>query len=650
FISVLISFFFSCQKSLHWTDGTPNNVISKENARLEKVVTNQTKETWLNGQVVNEQNQPVTGASVSCGNKTVITDNKGFYRFKEALRVNKDYALIKIEKPGFMTGYRTFTPNKTELAYKYEKVMLQATPAAKVVPGTGGTVTADNIKFTFTAESVVTKDGTPYIGNVNITARYIDPNAANFGFMMPGMLAGLNNNDQINAMQSFGMANVELKDDAGEKLEIAAGKTVKIEMPASATAPNSIPLWHFNEDYGIWVQQGVATKQGSVFVAEVNHFSIWNIDLEFNDFELNLKFQTNDTTPLANQLVSVYRANDEYVSTFYTDNAGEATLINCPSNEGLKVQLIFTCDTVLYSLAPLTQTRNDTIRVTGPSYKTYQLEGVVNECSNVPFAKHAFEMMLTGSNGSFIVLNGITNDTGGYNISTVLPICEASTFDVQTIAEVSGQYFYTAVTPIAEGVNDYNPVLCNSTSTTITLQPANNANELNFAGYDNGSNISAHLKELCAGAWTNNGVFFMRGAMKFDLSGIPANATIVSAKLTLFSIPDPQNGDQINANSGPANSMFIQRLTQDWNATTATWTNQPTATSTNQVNIPHTSQNFLDLVDINVTGIVRDMLTQGNHGFQMRLQNESIYNVRQFASSVHSNTAKHPKLVVAYIP
>ncbi|MEI9809360.1 MAG: hypothetical protein WDO16_16645 [Bacteroidota bacterium] len=68
------------------------------------------------------------------------------------------------------------------------------------------------------------------------------------------------------------MASVELYDEAGNKLQVAPGKTVSMEMPAPAGSNNEIPLWHFNETYGLWIQAGIATKNGNVFVAEVNHF------------------------------------------------------------------------------------------------------------------------------------------------------------------------------------------------------------------------------------------------------------------------------------------------------------------------------------------------------------------------------------------
>jgi len=142
--------------------------------------------------------------------------------------------------------------------------------------------------------------------------------------------------------------------------------------------------------------------------------------------------------------------------------------------------------------------------------------------------------------------------------------------------------------------------------------------------------------------------WYLRGAVRFDLSGISATATIVSAKLTLYSHPNPINGDLTNANSGSNNPMFIRRITSNWNGNTATWQTQPSTTAVNQISIPHTNQSFLNLVDVDVTQLVSDMRASGNFGFMMILQNESPYNIRQFCSSNHPTAAKHPKLVITY--
>ncbi len=215
---------------------------------------------------------------------------------------------------------------------------------------------------------------------------------------------------------------------------------------------------------------------------------------------------------------------------------------------------------------------------------------------------------------------------------------------------IAGTYQFQLQVTNSFGLSSKDTVVINAVgTTTITLQPSNNnANEINLAviGSTDGS---SHNIDLDAGAWTTGGAAtYLRGAFKFDLSGIPSGATIISAKLSLYSIPDPTNGDQVNANSGTNNTMYIRRITGNWSGNTVTWQTQPATTTTDQLLIPHTSQSFLDLTDLDVKTLIDAMRTSGNYGFMMILQNETAYTIRQFCSSNHSNTAKHPKLVIVY--
>jgi len=215
---------------------------------------------------------------------------------------------------------------------------------------------------------------------------------------------------------------------------------------------------------------------------------------------------------------------------------------------------------------------------------------------------------------------------------------------------VAGTYQFQLQVTNSFGLSAKDTVVINVIgTTTITLQPANNPYEMHL-GVLNGTDISYfYSPELVAAAWTNGGLpTSFRGLLKFDLSSIPANATIVSAKLTLYTNPTPINGDHINANSGPNNSMFISRITANWSATTINWSNQPSVSTTDQISIAHTSQGFLDLVDVDVKNQVVSMVSANNYGFMIRLQNEVIYNSRVFCSSKYSDAAKHPKLVVVY--
>lgn len=200
------------------------------------------------------------------------------------------------------------------------------------------------------------------------------------------------------------------------------------------------------------------------------------------------------------------------------------------------------------------------------------------------------------------------------------------------------------------GVRSVRVSVTENLSTEVVMQPENNPNEVMVIYTQaRGEETNPATPELDAVAWTvNGGDAYLRSYFKFDLSSIPANARIVSAKLSLYSNLTPLNGNLVDANYGSNNAMLIQRVSSNWSTSTIRWSNQPSLDAASQVVIPHTNQSFLDLTDVDVTSMVQTMVTSGNYGWVIKLQNESIYNSRHFYSSRASNAAKRPKLVVKY--
>ena len=215
---------------------------------------------------------------------------------------------------------------------------------------------------------------------------------------------------------------------------------------------------------------------------------------------------------------------------------------------------------------------------------------------------------------------------------------------------VAGTYQFQLQVTNSFGLSAKDTVVINVVGIqTITLQPTNNPNEVHFAILGSTTETDPNAPELVAAAWTSGSTpYYFRAAFKFDLSSIPVNATILSAKLTLYSNPTPSNGNHVDANYGSNNSMFISRITANWSAATLNWNNQPPVSTTDQISIPQTSQSLLDLIDIDVRTMVAAMVSTNNYGFKIQLQNEIIYDSRIFCSSKYSDTTKHPKLVITY--
>lgn len=187
----------------------------------------------------------------------------------------------------------------------------------------------------------------------------------------------------------------------------------------------------------------------------------------------------------------------------------------------------------------------------------------------------------------------------------------------------------------------------------LICQPSSNPQEALLALWmgDPGPGTDPAPPELCAAAWTKDGSpLLLRSVFRFDLEKVPAGAKIISAQLTLWSNPSPLNGNHRDANSGANNAFFIERITGAWVNPGVDWFSQPSTSSSQRIAIPHTPQAFHDLINLDVTGIVSEMMREGNYGFMIRLQQERAYTIRNFCSSRHADAAKRPRLVITYQP
>jgi hypothetical protein len=263
--------------------------------------------------------------------------------------------------------------------------------------------------------------------------------------------------------------------------------------------------------------------------------------------------------------------------------------------------------------------------------------------------KDSIELKGSASDAHGTIISYLWSQVSGPNSALILNPGSDSTFVTNLIA---GKYTFQLMAIDDDGEASVKTVSVTTlapASSTITLQPSNNPYEVMLAAYNSGGDLTnPHSISYEADAWTIGGSpVTVRSVVRFDLSSIPSNAKIISARLSLFSNPTPMNGDLVNANSGPDNSLFIQQIISSWDSTVK-FQNQPATDPNSQILIPTTNQSFLDLIDIDVTSMVQSMVSTGNYGFKLRLQNENYYNSRQFASSKHSDASKHPKLVIEW--
>lgn len=155
--------------------------------------------------------------------------------------------------------------------------------------------------------------------------------------------------------------------------------------------------------------------------------------------------------------------------------------------------------------------------------------------------------------------------------------------------------------------------------------------------------------ELRAMQWTWDGEEGTeRSLLQFNLNNIPQNAEVCYAYLSLFR--NDSTSTQFNSSLSGPNVTLLCRVITPWEENLVTWNTQPSYTMTNHVTIPESTLPFEDVLDIDVTDLVQDMINDpaNSFGFELFLETEEYYRRRVFATSDNPDSTRHPKLVVCY--
>ena len=392
--------------------------------------TEETVIATVNGRIVDEKKEPVKGALVSTvTGSTVSTDINGEFRLANVM-LNKNAGFIKAEKAGYFTGSRTFVVSTTT-ANNTQIQLIPKTSAGSFVATAGGNITIPNGgSLAFATNSIVNPlNNTPYTGNVNVAAYFLNPSSTNFGDIMPGALRGTRTDNSEVALQSFGMVAVELTGSGGEKLQLASDKKATFNLPIvsslQSTAPATIPLWYFDESKGLWKEEGIATKQGSNYVGAVNHFSFWNCDAPFPlvDFEVMLKNQSGQ--PLQKAKVVISTGGKTSISASEITGSDGRVAGKIPANSQLIMEVYNNCGELIYTKNISTATSKlnlGNVSVTASAPAVLNLSGTVAGCNGTPVTNGFVQIRVNNSFYRTAINNG--------NFSTAIEVCNTGVYNV----------------------------------------------------------------------------------------------------------------------------------------------------------------------------------------------------------------------------
>ena len=277
------------------------------------------------GKVVDENGVKLSDVQITIGTATTYTDHNGIFILNN-VDVYEKFAYVKAYKDGYIKGSRAVIPTRNQTS-DIQITLLRKEVTAVISSGTENTVNLSNgAKVTFGGD-FIDASGNPYSGQVNVVTHYLEPNTEETFTQMPGMLLAQNNNNELSSLETYGMLSVNLYSSSGQELNISSETPALLEFPVDNTqtniAPDTIPLWYFDEESGLWVEDGFAQRVGNKYIGEVTHFTWWNCDLPLDYASVCFTLK-DDSFELSSYYVEIKRnSTGQLIYSGYTNTNGQ---------------------------------------------------------------------------------------------------------------------------------------------------------------------------------------------------------------------------------------------------------------------------------------------------------------------------------------
>jgi len=293
-----------------------------------------TSDKSIAGRIVDERYEPIADAVISFGINNVKSDAQGRF-ILTGLDAGLTTAVVTITKDGYWKN--------TQRVHFFDEQIAPLTAMLEPLKVTnrfdaqkGATISERGFFLTFPPNSAVTESGQVYSGTVNISLKRSFPAEDGFGLRMPGGdFSAIDQNGNEKMLISYGFMSAEMLGTNGEKLKLAPDTEATLEFyipwEQNKTAPDSMPLWHFDEKSGVWKPEGNARKVGPRYVGTVKHFSSWNCDYPQNRATVKGKTRNCKGYPIPNVVITVGQrvvtanSNGEYTTFVPSDTEFDVT-------------------------------------------------------------------------------------------------------------------------------------------------------------------------------------------------------------------------------------------------------------------------------------------------------------------------------------
>jgi len=236
------------------------------------------------GQVKDSKTEKgLANVKISIGSVSTTTDADGYYSFSD-LTENEE-AVVNFEKEGYLMGsshiqLKSLSADNTHSSNYLEYRMHAYSDAWKngrkwsyrsQNGASGGAVLIP-------ANSTrIKSNGNIYNGTVYARWVLMDVSTKEGRNSFPGVFKGINSNGVTVPFVSYALTVVELRDTEGNTLDVSEDITLILDS-ITGTSADIIPLWYYDYDQGLWVEEGYAQRQtNGSYRADITHTGTWSL-------------------------------------------------------------------------------------------------------------------------------------------------------------------------------------------------------------------------------------------------------------------------------------------------------------------------------------------------------------------------------------
>ncbi|MCF6244086.1 MAG: hypothetical protein L3J43_03545 [Sulfurovum sp.] len=326
FTGLSITLFTAC-------GGTSTSTYDYMSGSNEKIVLGIDNPTCLIGDASQEgrlidfsTKKGLSNAHVEIAGCEVTTDSKGYYTFSNIPSSSR--VSVNFKKEGY-NGHSEIIQIKDKTS-NYLKTSLHSSMIHKTYESQNGT---QSDMLTIDSEvNYLNEDNTNYSGEVNLYYSYKDTTTSEGRDMFPGTYQGKDTNGVIVSFESYALMLISLKDKDNNPLNISNPIKLTVKNTQGLT-DESLPMWYYNKDQGIWIQKGDAQQdEHGNYICEIPFTGTWSLNKPVETEMGTYKGQIVDAdkNPLSNVRVQA-KGKNWIGKDLTTDKNGEFTLDVVPN-------------------------------------------------------------------------------------------------------------------------------------------------------------------------------------------------------------------------------------------------------------------------------------------------------------------------------